>query len=147
MAKAKRPPTQKEIQERKERAKGRSKETLTILNISRQSISINCKHPEGSDFFIASQDVRIPPGQRATLPKSRLWTSQISRLKKRQLISVISDSVKVEEKKEEMLAKRKLKKSFGNNQENILVVTSDEDQVNEEDQGDGQDKTSDKQDN
>lgn len=103
---AKRPPTQKEIQKQKAAKKGKG-DTLTILNRSKQIISINCKHPPGSDFFVASQDVRIAPGKKATLPKSRLWSSQIARLQKRGMISVISDSEKVREKKEQILKKKK----------------------------------------
>lgn len=102
---AKRPPTQKEIQRQKRQRAGRS-ETITVLNRSRQVISINCKHPPGSDFFLGSQDVRLYPGRRATLPKSRLWSSQIERLQKRGMLSIISDSEVVKEKKDQARRKK-----------------------------------------
>jgi hypothetical protein len=153
MAKTKRPPTQKEIQQQKAAKKGKG-DTLTILNRSKQVVSINCKHPPGSDFFVASQEVRLGPGKKATLPKSRLWTSQISRLRKRGMISVISDSEKVREKKEQILKKKKqreaaqktIKKSTKKSttkpkskkskpkpeEDNIVVIAPDEEEKKED---------------
>ena len=101
---AKRPPTQKEIRERKA---PRDRETITIHNISKQLIPIHCKHAPGSDFYYGARDVNLHPGKIVTLPKSRLWTSQISRLQKRRMISIISDSRKVEEFKKRSLDRKK----------------------------------------
>lgn len=101
---AKRPPTQEEI--RRSRSSENRRETLTILNISKQVIPIHCKPAPGGDFFVSAHDVQLQPGRRTTLPKHRLWESQISRLRKRHLIEVVSDSERVKETKRNANIKR-----------------------------------------
>ena len=101
-AKVKRPLTQKEIRARR---KPRDSETITIINTSPQLIRIHCRPAPNQDFYYGARDVDLFPGKRVTLPKSRLWTTQISRLRKRGMISIISDSEKVKQKKQEYLQK------------------------------------------
>lgn len=100
---AKRPLTQKEIQKKKAPAK----EVITIHNRSRQLIKINIKTAPGSDFYYSSRDVDLYPGKIVTLPKSRLWPTQLSRLQKRGMISILADSEKLDEEKREMMKRRR----------------------------------------
>lgn len=105
MAKIKRPLTQKEIQSRSDRG---SRETITLANRSKQLITISCRPAPGVDFYIGTQDVHLRPGQRTTLPKRRIWQSQIDRLQKRGLIWIVSDSAKVMAIKKRAERKKKI---------------------------------------
>ncbi len=112
--KVKRPLTQKEIRAKNEAARNKSKETLTIINISKQLVPLQIKKAKGMDFYVSARDVHLHPGKKITLPKHRLWTEQIDRLSKRRLIRVLIDSEKVEETKRKMAAKREQTKPEAN---------------------------------
>lgn len=114
----KRPMTQKEIREKKSRGAA-DKDTITIQNISKQLITIHARPKEKKDFYISAQDVHLRPGKMVTLPKSRLWESQITRLGSRKMISVIRDSAREHKVKEEAEAKKILNK---NNEDPMVII-------------------------
>lgn len=87
MAKA-RPLTQKEIRAKKAKGKVKTKESVTIHNISSQLITINVRQPKGLDFYIHSRDVHLKPGVSVKLPVDKLWSTQLDRLQKRRMITV-----------------------------------------------------------
>lgn len=64
---------------------------VRIYNCSSQLVALQVR-PPGSDFYRNEQQVRIPPGKDALLPKSHLRSDQIENLQKKQIIKVIYDS-------------------------------------------------------
>lgn len=84
------PKTQRQIAAEKKK-KEQQKEYVDILNNSRMMIGIQLKSPEGIDFLLGEQTVRLMSGKRFTFDKSRLyWDSQIRNLQKRGVIKVFS---------------------------------------------------------
>jgi hypothetical protein len=88
MTKIKRPLTVREMQNKKEINSGR----VRLLNTSKQLIKIHLRAPEGSDFFLAAQDVSLNPGQSYLFKKDRLWLEQVDRLTKQGKIQKMFDS-------------------------------------------------------
>ena len=66
-------------------------EVIRILNISKQTIRLQVKPPEG-DFFLHEQQVGIAPGKFVTLPKDHLIETQINNLRANRFIKVVYDS-------------------------------------------------------
>ena len=91
---ADKPQTVRELQKQKEQEAAKTRATLTIQNISKQRIPIHTRPPQGVDFYMGAQDVQLDPGNTYTFPKHRLWDTQIDRLCKRKMISIISDTSK-----------------------------------------------------
>ena len=89
---AKRPQTIREIQAAK-----KSKEevgTITITNCSNppQMISIHLDAPEGVDFYVGAQDIRLLPRQSHQFRKDRIRPAQIERLQKQKMVRVVSST-------------------------------------------------------
>lgn len=93
---ANRPRTIREMQT--ERQKVRTASEVTILNISQQLITIHQRAPKGVDFYIGAQDIRLRPNKSHTFKKNLLWMEQVERLAKRQKISIIADTEKLQPK-------------------------------------------------
>jgi len=90
----KRPPTVDEI---KARRAPRKKETIRILNVSKQLVPIHLKPPrkqdgDRTDFYVGAQDVRLGPGQDHLFDADRIWSSQITRLQKQGRIRIVGRS-------------------------------------------------------
>lgn len=105
--KVKRPMTVREMQAAKKKKTDRG--TITIYNDSKQMVPIHLDAPEGVDFYVGAQDVRLKPGQTYKFRKNRIRMEQITRLRKQGFIQVLHDSEAHEEKKarEEALASQK----------------------------------------
>lgn len=82
--------TQRQIQ--KEKNKKIIEEYVTILNCSKQLITIHLKAPTGVDnFFLGAQGIYLHPGKKASFPKSRLMMDeQIINLQKKGTIKVLN---------------------------------------------------------
>lgn len=82
--------TQRQIE--KESSKKLREEYVTILNCSKQLITIHLKAPKGVDnFFLGAQGIYLHPGKKASFPKSRLMLDeQIANLQKNGIIKVLS---------------------------------------------------------
>lgn len=86
----KRPMTQEEIRATKQK----KKEYVTVLNISDQLVTLNCKPPAGVDFYIGEQAIRLYPKKHAKIDKSRVRMYQIENLQKKGLVRLVSDTSK-----------------------------------------------------
>lgn len=86
-----RPKTVREIQQEKSK---QDRGTVTIYNKSKQMVPIHLDAPEGVDFYVGAQDVRLRPGQTHKFRKNRLRMAQVERLQKQGLIQVLHDSAK-----------------------------------------------------
>jgi hypothetical protein len=86
----KRPLTVKQIQAAKK--KEDDKGEVVIMNISGQLVPIHQRAPKGVDFYFGAEDIRLRPNERHTFKKSRLWMSQIDKLRKQRKIQIIYDS-------------------------------------------------------
>lgn len=64
---------------------------VTVYNCSKQLISLQVRAP-GSDFYTNEQQVRIPAGRSAQLPKAYLRSDQLGNLKARGMIKIVYDS-------------------------------------------------------
>jgi len=80
--------TQRQIQ--KEQNKKVLEEYVTILNCSKQLITIHLKSPKSvNNFFLGDQGIYLHPGKKASFPKSRLmWDEQIANLQKKGSIKI-----------------------------------------------------------
>lgn len=61
---------------------------VRIYNKSHQTVSIQAR-PPGGDFFIHEQQIHIPPGKDATLPRDHLLLDQVTNLAARGLVRLI----------------------------------------------------------
>ena len=90
-SKPKRPLTQREIRQQKERAA--SVKFVTIINRSKsQTIPIQLKAPAGQRFFTGEQTVPLYPSKMAQFPENRLYIEQIKNFQKQGRIQVLNAS-------------------------------------------------------
>lgn len=90
-----RPRTVREIQAEKE--KQNNPGAITLYNCSKQLISIHLNPPEGVDFYVGAQDVRLKPKQTYKFRRDRVRMPQVDRLRKQGMIEVIYDSANHED--------------------------------------------------
>ena len=88
---SKRPLTQREIRQRKERAA--NVRFITIINRStKQTVPIQLRAPSGQDFFVGEQTVPLYPLKMAKFPENRLYSEQIRNYQKQGRIQVLNAS-------------------------------------------------------
>jgi hypothetical protein len=68
-----------------------AQEIVRLYNCSNQLIQLQARPPK-SDFYTNEMQVRLQPGQVATLDKAHLLKDQVENLCKRGLIRVVYDS-------------------------------------------------------
>jgi shikimate kinase len=90
----KKPLTQRERQAKKKRAVESEKVTMQNICKTKQMVILNIKPPAGGDFFVHSRNVNLMYNKTVTLPLNRLWPSQLSRLQKNGMITVVYESAK-----------------------------------------------------
>ena len=88
--KVKKPLTQRELRAVKKKASGDGEENMTVYNPSpRKMIPIQIRKP-GSDFYVGEQTIRIGPYKRYTNKKNFFNADQITNLRAKGFIKVIS---------------------------------------------------------
>lgn len=50
----------------------------TVMNKSRQAITVQLRAPKGVDFFTGEQTISILPGKTAKLPEHRIYKEQLT---------------------------------------------------------------------
>ena len=81
------PLTQKQI--KKEKIIASNTNYTTILNTSKQMVTIQLKAPPGVDFFVGEQTITLMPGKFAQFPVSRLYNDQVKNHQKAGRIKIL----------------------------------------------------------
>jgi hypothetical protein len=89
--KPRRPLTQRELRQQKQRRKDVN--YVTIINRSKkQTVPIQLKAPVGVDFFVGEQTIPLYPLRMAKFPENRLYSEQIRNFQKQGRIQVLNAS-------------------------------------------------------
>ena len=82
------PLTQRDIQKEKQAASNVA--YTTLLNTSKQAVTIQLRAPTGVDFCIGEQTISLMPGKLTRCPSSRLYEDQIKNHQKAGRIRILS---------------------------------------------------------